>query len=754
MDNGLQDKFQTGQPGFRQSEIGWNDFQESNTLKDYIRLIRSNWIPVTLITIAGLIVALIYAINATDIYKATSTVRLSRPQGGSVLTSPLMPEFVDWGNDRFIANEIEVMQSYKTRERIAQALTDSFFTINKTGLYSVLLKENEGDGTKQLKSLGAITAVLSGVSVDQKRGLDIVEISALSPSSFEAALIANVFANQYKLINLELNRNQLSIVKDFLEEQREEKSNELNSAEETLREFQEKGGLIALDERASTLISLLAQFEAQKSATQVDVMASNKVLENLRKELEKQNPRMADYLKSLTSQTYIKAIQDEIAKLEVNKQVALTKKDGMGENSAVLKEYDRKIDELKKELDKQLEVIKAGIFASSPEEVKELTQKIIEEEVRNQSLQTSIKELDKIVDSYEARFMQLPKNAIELARLKRNSEALEKLYLMIEQRYQEALINEQSQPGNVTIIDEARVPSQPSKPNRFLIIIVGLVLGAGLAVGYVFIKNYFDDTVKTPDDIENKRINVLAWIPKIEGLMNGQSEFQFVVKKRPDSVPSEAFRALRTRIQFSRVNRESLRTILITSSAPQEGKTTIAVNLAGSFAQSKKRTLVLDCDLRKPALHKIFGRERIPGLIDHLTGNAAFDEVLIKGDVDNLFLITSGTIPPNPAEMLDSQEMRSFLKEMREKFDLVILDSPPIIAVADSEILTSMVDGTILIVSAEATEIELMERSVELIKRENTQFLGTVLNNFSYKSGYGSYYKYYYYYSRPEIKKS
>ena len=511
--------------------------------------------------------------------------------------------------------------------------------------------------------------------------------------------------------------------------------------------------MIALDERASTLISVLAQFEAQKSATQVDLMASDKVLENLKKELKAQNPRMADYLTSLTSQKYISAIQEEIAKLEVNKQVAISKKDGLTEDSPVIQEYDRKINELRKQLDKELEVLKAGIFASSPEEVKELTQKIIAEEVRNQSLATSIKELDKIVQGYEARFMKLPKNAIELARLKRNSEALEKLYLMIEQRYQEALINEQSQPGNVLVIDEGRVPSKPSKPNRTLIILIGLLLGGGLAVGYVFVKNYFDDTVKTPDDIENRKINVLAWVPHFEHYLGSQDDVEFVVQKRPDSIPSEAFRALRTRIQFSRVNTESLKTVLITSSAPQEGKTTIAVNLAGSFAHSKKKVLLIDCDLRKPAVHKLFNRERIPGLIDYLTGNAKLNDVLVQSEVSNLSYITSGTIPPNPAEMLDSQEMRTFLKDMRDEYDLIILDSPPIIAVTDSEILTSMVDGTLLIVSAENTEIEMMERSVELIRRENTQFLGTVLNNFSYKAGYGSYYKYYYYYSRPEVKK-
>ena len=727
---------------------------QTNTFKDYLRIIRVNWIPVSLITLAGLIVAIIYAANATDIYKSTAALKIARPQGGSVLTSPLLPEFQEWGNDRFIANEIEIMRSFTAREMVAVSLIDSFYRDTDKSRYSILLdqKPKTGDFENDIKSVDALAISLSDVAIDQKRGLDIIEISALSPSPFEATLIANVYSQQYKTLNLDQNRNQLTLVTNFLDEQRKEKYDDLNSAEETLRAFQERGGLIALDERASTLISVLSQFEAQKSATQVDLMASNKVLESLRQELKAQNPRMADYLTSLTSQKYITAIQDEIAKLEVNKQVAVSRKDGLTEESPVIQEYDRKISELRKQLNKELEVLKAGIFASSPEEVKELTQKIIAEEVRNQSLETSIKELDKIVQGYEARFMKLPKNAIELARLKRNSEALEKLYLLVEQRYQEAIINEQSQPGNVLIIDEARIPLSPSKPNRKLIVIIGLLLGAGLAAGYVFVKNYFDDTVKSPDDIEKRKINVLAWIPPFESIMAGDHSVQFIVDKLPDSIPSEAFRALRTRIQFSRINTESLKSILITSSAPQEGKTTVAVNLAGSFAHSKKKVLLIDCDLRKPSVHKLFNRDKTPGLIDYLVGNSKLDEVLIKSEIPNLSFILSGTIPPNPAEMLDSQEMRNFLKKLRDQFDLIIIDSPPVIAVTDSEILTSMVDGTILIVSSENTEIDMMERSVELIRRENTQFLGTVLNNFSYKSGYGSYYKYYYYYSRPEAK--
>jgi tyrosine-protein kinase Etk/Wzc len=495
---------------------------DSNTLKDYIRLIRNHWLPVLLISITGFLVAIIYAVNATDIYKSTTSLRISKSKG-DVLTSPLMPEFTDWGNDRFIANEIEVMTSYTTREKVAAALIDSFYVNPTPSLYSVLMNNNTDlfDTPSSPKSVTSLTSALGGIAIDQKRGLDIVEISAESPSPY-----------QYTFINLDMNRTQLHLVTDFLKEQRIEKQQELNDSEETLKEFQEKGGLIALDKRASTLIDLLAEFEARKGATQVDLMASNKVLENLRQELESQNPRMADYLKSLSSQTYITAIQDQIVKMEINREIALSKEEGLNENSAIILDYDRKIAELQQELDRELQVLKAGIFASSPQEVKKLTQTIIEEEVRNQSLQTSIKELDEIVKSYEARFMKLPKNTLELARLERNSAALEKLYILLEQRYQEALINVQSQPGNVIIIDKAGVPKSPSKPNRTLIVLIGVVLGTGLAVAYVFIKNYFDDTVKTPEDIQHKNINVLAWIPKIEGIrMNGQSEFQFIVGK-------------------------------------------------------------------------------------------------------------------------------------------------------------------------------------------------------------------------------
>ncbi|RPI70859.1 MAG: polysaccharide biosynthesis tyrosine autokinase, partial [Ignavibacteriales bacterium] len=703
-----------------------------------------------LIIATALIVSIIYAVNARDIYKSTATLKVVKPQG-NILYSPVIPEFQDFGNDRFLANEIEVLKTFNTRERVAKSLIDTYNDVaSKDSFYILLDVSSAFQETKaRLLSTDDIAERLSSaVSIDQKRGLDIIEISAESPSPYEAMLVANSYANEYKTLNLEVNRNQLTIVKNFLLEQRNEKQTLLNEAEETLRKFQERGGVIALDEQANNLIAQLSNFEAQKNAAQIDLMASDKILAQYKRELAEQNPRLADYLKGLSSEAYFTSLQEQLVKLEVNRDIALSNNNPIENRNKIVSDYDEKIKELQNKLNSKVDEIKTGIFASSPAEVKELSQKIIEEEVKNQALKISVSELEIIVKSYESKFNNLPKTAIELARYQRSRESLEKLYTLVEEKYQEALINEQSQPGNVLIIDNARKPSNPSKPNRVLIIIIGLILASGLAFGYVLIKNYFDNTVKTPEDLQSRNIPVLGWVPQfeIEG-RNGMTGNEFVVSSKPDSMAGESFRTIRTRIQLTKLDKDSLKTILITSSAPQEGKTVVGINLGGSFAQSNRRTLIIDCDLRKPRVHEIFRDKRVPGLIDYLFGQAQLKDIIHKADINNLEYITCGTIPPNPAEMLESEKMREFLADMREKYDIVILDSPPIIAVTDSEILSTMVDGTILIISADTTEVELMERSVELMKNDKSSFIGAILNNFSYKSGYGSYYKYYYYYS-------
>ncbi|HEX2963318.1 MAG TPA: polysaccharide biosynthesis tyrosine autokinase, partial [Ignavibacteriales bacterium] len=498
------------------------------------------------------------------------------------------------------------------------------------------------------------------------------------------------------------------------------------------------------------LIEQLSKFDADKNAADIDMKVSEKNLSKYREELKKQDPRLADYVESFVAEPYVKALQEQIAKIEIQKAIALSSKDAGAVDKKTLNEYDAKIKYLKSQVEQKKATYKAGILASSPEEVKLLTKSVIEEEVKSQAAKSSYQELSKIVGNYEKKFNSLPSATIEYARRERERAALEKLYLLVEEKYQESMINEQSKPGNVLIVDPGRIPEKPAKPNRPLIVLIGLVLGVGMGVGFAFVRNYFDNTIKTPEDIERKNVNVLAWIPKIEGLgPGGNKDLEFIVARKPDSIPAEAYRALRTRVQFSKFENEGIKTILVTSSAPSEGKTTTAVNLAGSFAQANKKTIIIDSDLRKPRLHNVFKAERYPGFTDYVFGEAEFEQIIRKSDVNNLYFATAGTIPPNPSELLGSSHFDDFLRRLKSEFDMIIVDSPPIIAVTDSEILSRKVDASILVVSAEKTEADLMSKSIELLTHEANTFIGVLLNNFSYRAGYGSYYKYYYYYSRP-----
>ncbi len=735
------------------NELNYRE-QEGNSLKDYINLIKLNIIPILLISAAGLIVSVLYALTAQNIYKSTTMMKISKPSG-SILESPLMPEFQDFGSDRFLANEIEILKSYTIREKVAKTLIDTFHNVGvRDSFYWVLNQNFELQNAEEVKSIDQLANSLSVlVQIEQKRGLDMVEISVESPSKYEAALIANSYSEAYKAQNLTYNRQQLIAVKTFLEGQRVDKLDELEGAENAVKKYQEEGGIVVLDEQARSLIDMISEFESQRNASRIEMMSSELTLKLYNDELERQNPQIKKYIENFAAQKELELYQTSIAKLTVDKELAMANLDRTNKEIEIAKYYDDKIADLNLKVDKLLKKYEASIFASSPEEIKELTLKKLEEEVKYRAYKASFGELTKIVNDYEKEFNLLPERTIDLARLERERAAYEKLYLLVEEKYQEALINEQSTPGNVIIVDRARRANGPSKPNRMLIVLVGLVLGTGMGLGFAFVRSYFDTTIKTPEDIQNKNINLLTWIPEIEGVgSEDHKEFEFIVAKRPDSIPSEAFRALRTRIQFSKIRPDAIKTILVTSSTPKEGKTTVSVNLAGSFAYTSKRTVIVDCDLRKPRMHNVFKAQRFPGFTDYFFGQADYEEIVRKSEIENLHFITAGTIPPNPSEILGSPQMEKFIEKLKSLYDIIILDSPPVIAVTDSEILSRMVDATVLVASANVTEKDLLEKSVELLTHDHGSFIGTVLNRFTYRSGYGSYYKYYYYYSKPDQK--
>lgn len=215
----------------------------------------------------------------------------------------------------------------------------------------------------------------------------------------------------------------------------------------------------------------------------------------------------------------------------------------------------------------------------------------------------------------------------------------------------------------------------------------------------------------------------------------------FIVEKKPKSICTEAYKSLRTNIQYSSFDDE-YKTIVVTSSEPGEGKSTVSGNLALVLAQGEAKVLLIDCDMRKPVLHKIFKLTNANGLSDllHCKNKMSLESISFKYN-DNLTIITSGKIPPNPSEMLASKAMESFLKEMKSKFDYIILDTPPIHAVTDSQVLSRKADGVLLVVRANKTKKDLVNNSIESIKNINAKLIGIVLNGVDNSTN--KYYQYY-----------
>ncbi|MBL8016701.1 MAG: polysaccharide biosynthesis tyrosine autokinase [Ignavibacteria bacterium] len=703
--------------------------------------------PILLSLAVGLIVSYFYAYSQVDIYASASSMRLTKPKE-NVLENKIFSDVEGELPERYINNEVEILKSYAIREKTATALLDSFQVL-KGKMQFYLLTTNPENPTEP-KSKGQIASLLQqNIEISQKRGLDIVMIKTESPSPQEAALISNCYAEAYADYSLKFNRGHLTLNREFLEKQVQEKYNSLLQTEDKLTNFLRTENVVEINAQASSIINSLSGIEGDYKWALIDVQSTNKALTDIKNELDKYDPKATDYFESKITDPYVAEIQGEIAKLEIQRDLSKVGNEELVKNSKSLKEIDGKINELKRILDEKLEIMKDGASSNTPEEIRSLSSKYFETKVANN--QSRIKEslLKTYMGKYQEKFNKLPAQSIEYANLERERLANEKVYLMLLEKYQEALINEESQPNNVKIIDYGKVPKAPSKPNRFLIITIGLLIGLGLGYGFALLRNILDVSVKSPEDLENIGISLIGWVPTFmrepKAGRHTHTEQELVVAYNSDSVPAEAFRTLRTRLQFSKLEPEPIKTILITSSIPREGKTIISSNLAASFALSS-RVLLLDCDFRKPRMHNIFNLKRYPGLCDYLFGTVPLEEAVRETAFPNLHLMTCGTIPTNPAELIASKHMQTFLNQMKPKYDYILIDSPPLATVTDAELLSSYVDGTVVVSLASKTRLDLLVNTIDTLNKINDTFIGVILNNFDYQATYGSYYKYYYYY--------
>jgi non-specific protein-tyrosine kinase len=377
----------------------------------------------------------------------------------------------------------------------------------------------------------------------------------------------------------------------------------------------------------------------------------------------------------------------------------------------------------------QNQTLQLGRFASSKENLaRQLA--IIEEDMK--ATQQAIAALQGSTSAVDQ---------AELTRLRSTLTQYQTSYANLLKSYEEIRLTEAQTIDNVVVAEPAVVPRYPVKPNTLLNTLLAAVVGCMLAVGVAFLIEYLDDTIKTSEDVsQTLELSTLGAITRI----NARTDEENVVAAfQPRSPISEAYRALRTNIQFSAVDKP-LKTILVTSASPIEGKSTTVANLGVVMAQAGLSVILVDSDLRRPALHKLFGVSNSDGLTSALLQSTpSLDGYLQATAIENLQVLPSGPLPPNPSELLGSQRMRGLIEQLKGKADVVLFDNPPVLAVTDAAVLANQVDGVLLVVDAGATRREVALRARETMAKVGANVLGVVLTKLSPKGGGGYYYYYY-----------
>jgi len=741
----------------------WSGSHYELTIMDYLLIIlRGKWIIlVTCIVVLGGMI--LYTKSIQPQYVATSRILINTRLAEA-------PQFLNvvMGNARtLVMNELEILKSKQLAEHVAKKLlAKQFFDSVSKKPIRIVHQIDENGIRPELASVNQVVYRLIGsVDLEPTPGTDVIEITATSPDPQEAALIANAYGESAYELNLFTSRSKSRALREFLENQLAIRQAALKQAEDTLRRYMQLSGVVSLDQETSSLVRQIADLEARRDETEISLQSANKKLESYTEQLSQQEVNVAKVIGE-ANDPYITMLQEELARLEVQRDVTVAQNPlAVGQNiyNEQLNKLDNQISSLREKLRQRTteflqSVLPSGTGTGSDQRdpagyLKQIKQQIIETQVEIQSLNARRKALDEALKQYENRFAKIPLTSIELARLQRVKLSNEELCDNLQQKFNDATINEQSQFGYIEFIDEASIPVSPAKPKVMLNIILGFGLGLGLGIVIVFIKERMDVRIYSTEELKREGYSVVGVIMRMDRevkILDKKSEVNqpesivnnhLILITSPFSACAESYRHLRTNLLYAKRD-ESMKSILVTSSKPKEGKTTTTANIGVSFSQVGKKVLLIDADMRKPSLYKFFKAPDKPGLSDLLLGKVTADEVIKQTGIDNLEIINCGEIIPDTAEQLGSKKMQEFIREMKTKYDVIVIDSPPVLASTDASIIATLTETILVVTSFGYTRLKELNEAVELIVNVKGKLPAVVLNNFNLNRVYGMRYGY------------
>ena len=720
-------------------------------IKEYLRILFSHRkliISLTIITtifatIGGFIISPKYEAKTTILIKSAITQTQNVSAGFSLDPTTYIKEKGEtFGN---------ILKSRAVAEKIVQILN---LDQRITKKYK---QKNSGEDSKQ----NLIKDIQKSITSKLISSTSLIELKVIFPDKKIAADIANTAAKVFVEQMRAMNAMEATIVKEFTMDRVKVAEGDLAKTQEDFRKFIIQEGFVYPEKKTEMSLREMVSFESS-------LKNSDSEIEQLKTKLNDINKKLGKHDKTLVSSTTLAmnpVIQDLKLKLTTNEiqQASLSVDYGPLHPKMITFEEEKK--KIAVQLESEVKkIIQSEIITVNPIYQQLLSDKVTKETELYVQIEKK-KELEKIIKNFPKDLTFTAQKQIQWEMLDNAVKFGQKNLDSLKSQLELARISEAQKTSEINVIDVAIPPFKPKFPQfgfPFVGFFVGLIGGIGLA----FILEYVDDSINQVETIEEElNLPVYGVIPEIKSPVRketrkkekdeGKEEMERMFRRlithfEPKSPIAEAYRSLRTNIQFADL-KEKNKILAFTSSLKGEGKTTTAANLGITLAQLGNKTLLVDADMRSPRIHNLFQVEKDPGLSNYIGCEISYENVIQPSGINNLYIVSSGPIPPNPSELLNSIKLDAFIEEVKNHYDFVLFDTPPIIAVTDAAVLSSKVHGIFMIIQGGKTSKRTFIRAKMLLEKVNAHIFGAIMNNLKMESRYG--YEYYYEYGYGEKRK-
>ena len=736
---------------------------------------RNKWL---ILGVCVLVTALAAGITLVlpKIYESTAVVSVeeSRAEEG-------MAPMMSFAGSRDLSAEIGILENSGELARRVIAEVRLVADAAETGSFTLLTVE-EGEGPRTEYELVERLQEMVSFEADSDQGL--IEITAESESPAEAAHIANRYAEEYRSFSQEMARAGVVAARTFLEAQLEKRKADIKAIEDDWERFARNNAIATEGQDGQQVAQEYVELQTQRDAVQFQLEQEMRLLEVLRATFEERQPDLRETVLEEQEvqglRTQIQAIENQIAGLRTQaEQYYINDPRLRGNESRVpeLADLKRRIDGFENRKVRLTEDLVAATEAAgltlghgttTLTQMGAQVQQLRTQELKVGQLEAQIEGFNQRIARYQDRITQIPSQTVQREQLERRLAQAEGFYTSIAGELQKTIIAEESELGFVKIMRSAVVPMMPVRPNFKQNIILGLLLGLGFGLGGAFLRQSMNWQIYEPDDIQEQGYSLVGVIPKMDRELRNAFQGEETVDVEghqlstrlfpllnPWSPITENYRLIRTNLKHAFTAEEggdghggNPTILMITSPEPGDGKTTTAVNLAITIALSGRRVLLVDADLRRPNAHKMLGVERSPGLTDILSGRGGRENIRTTM-IDGLQFVSAGIPELPPTELLDTERMRSFLAISRDRFDVVIVDTPPVLAATDPLVIAPYCEAVLVVASADKTDFRGLSQVESTLNAIGVPIGGIIFNRYNaekasatYKYGYGYDYKY------------